>query len=113
MKLSFTLLSIIALTSTAHADNKDKADALFKQGKKQMSEKRYADACDSFEKSYKLDPGIGAQLNIAKCYEEWGKIGRAFVSYQAAEKMAIDAKDDREAKIHERVVALEPNVPHL
>jgi tetratricopeptide (TPR) repeat protein len=103
----------LSLAGVAHADNKDKADALFKQGKKQMADKRYADACDSFEKSYKLDPGIGSQLNIAKCYEEWGKIGRAFVAYQAAEKMAKDAKDNREPKIHELVVALEPNVPRL
>jgi hypothetical protein len=113
MKLSLVIVSILALSTSAHADKKDKADALFKEGKKLMGEKRYADACEAFEKSYKLDPGIGAQLNIAKCYEEWGKIGRAFVAYQAAEKMAKDASDSREAKIHELVVALEPNVPHL
>ena len=53
-----------------------------------MGEKRYADACAAFEKSNKLDPGIGTQLNIAKCYEEWGKIGRAFLAYRDAEKMA-------------------------
>ena len=113
MKHSIALLSLLVMTGTAHADNKEKADALFKQGKKQMGEKRYAEACESFEKSYKLDPGIGAQLNIAKCYEDWGKIGRAFVAYQAAEKQAHDAKDAREPKIHELVVAIEPNVPHL
>jgi uncharacterized membrane protein YgcG len=113
MKLSIVVAVVAALTSSALADNKDKADALFKQGKKLMGEKRYADACEAFEKSYKLDPGIGAQLNIAKCYEDWGKIGRAFIAYQAAEKMAKDAKDNREAKIHELVVAIEPNIPHL
>ena len=101
MKLSITVVSILALAAAAHADNKDKADALFKQGKKLMGEKRYADACEAFEKSNKLDPGIGSQLNIAKCYEEWGKIGRAFIAYQTAEKMAKDAKDSREPKIHE------------
>jgi tetratricopeptide (TPR) repeat protein len=114
--MKLVILSIVAiatLAGTAHADNKDKADALFKQGKKLMTEKRYADACDSFEKSYKLDPGIGAQLNIAKCYEEWGKLGRAFTAYQTAEQLAKDAKDPREGKIHELVVNLEPNVPHL
>lgn len=114
--MKHVLISIVAVmstTATAHADNKDKADALFKQGKKQMAEKRYADACESFENSYKLDPGIGAQLNIAKCYEDWGKLGRAFTSYQAAEAMAKDAKDPREPKIHDLVVKLEPSVPHL
>jgi tetratricopeptide (TPR) repeat protein len=108
-----SILAVVAVTGAANADNKDKADALFKQGKKQMGEKRYADACESFEKSYKLDPGIGAQLNIAKCYEEWGKLGRAFTAYQLAEQMAKDAKDSREPKIHALIVKLEPNVPHL
>ncbi|HEY5949962.1 MAG TPA: hypothetical protein VIV40_30920, partial [Kofleriaceae bacterium] len=45
--------------------------------------------------------------------EEWGKIGRAYLAYQAAEKQARDAKDTREPKIHELVVNLEPSVPHL
>lgn len=116
MKLAFTLASIIAVSSVAgvaHADKKDKADQLFKQGKKLMGEKRYADACDAFEESYKLDPGIGAQLNIAKCYEEWGKLGRAFLAYQAAEKLAKDANDTRAAKIHELVEGLDMQVPRL
>src|ERR1044071_392900 len=113
MKLSITLVALVALAAPAHADNKDKADALFKQGKKHMQDKHYADACEAFEKSNKLDAQIGTQLNIGKCYEEWGKIGRAFLAYQAAEKQAKEAKDSREAKIHELIAALEPKVPHL
>ncbi|NVB82278.1 MAG: tetratricopeptide repeat protein [Kofleriaceae bacterium] len=113
MKLSATLLSLALVAGVASANNKDKADALFKQGKKLMSEKRYADACEAFEKSNKLDPGIGTQLNIAKCYEEWGKIGRAFLAYQEAEAMAKAAKDSREPKIHELVEGLDSQAPRL
>lgn len=112
-KLAITLVSILAFASVAHADKKEKADALFKQGKKLMSEKRYADACDAFEESYKLDPGIGAQLNIAKCYEEWGKLGRAYLAYQTAEKLAKEEKDPRADKIHELVEGLDMQVPRL
>ena len=106
MKLSLVCVSIIVLCGVAHADKKEQADALFKQGKKYMEQKRFSDACESFEKSNKLDPAIGTQLNIAKCYEEWGKIGQAYLAYQAAEKQAAGAKDPREPKIHELVVAL-------
>lgn len=113
MKLSCMLLSLVVLAGVAHADKKDKADALFKQGKKLMAEKRYAEACEAFEKSYNADPGLGAQLNIARCYEDWGKLGKALTVYLEAEKAAKDAKDDRAPKIHELVVALEPNVPRL
>lgn len=117
MKLAITLVSILVVTSlpdVAHADSKkERADTLFKQGKKLMGEKRYADACDSFEESFKLDPGIGGKLNIAKCYEEWGKLGRAYTAYLAAEKMAKDEKDPRVDKIHELVEALDTQVPRL
>lgn len=114
--LSITLVALVAVVSvggTAHADKRDRADALFRQGKKHMADKRYADACEAFENSQKLDPGIGTQLNIAKCYEDWGKLGRAYVAYQSAERMAKDANDERAPKIRELLEALRPSVPHL
>ncbi len=113
MKLALSLVTLLALASSASADNKARADQLFKEGKSLMAEKRYADACNAFEESYKLDPGIGAQLNIAKCYEEWGKLGRAFTSYQLAEKMARDAGDNRADKIKELITELDSQVPRM
>jgi tetratricopeptide (TPR) repeat protein len=115
MKLTTTLCiaaAVYHLGGVAFADNK-KADELFKQAKKLMADKRYADACPKFEESYKLDPGIGGELNIARCYEEWGKLGRAYRAYVEAEKQAKDAGDSRQAKIHEFVVAIMPQVPKL
>ncbi|MBV8757511.1 MAG: hypothetical protein JO257_09560 [Deltaproteobacteria bacterium] len=108
-----SLLLVLCLSSAAIADDKSKADALFKQGKKLMGEKKYAEACEAFEKSQSLDPGIGTQLNIAKCYEDWGKLARALKAYRAAQKMATDAHDSRADKIDGLVTELEPQVPHL
>ena len=109
-----TLISIILFATSAAADNnKQQADTLFKQGKKLMEQKRYAEACASFEKSFKLDPVIGAQLNVAKCYEEWHKLGAAFNAYKVAEKMAHDAGDKREPDIHDIIQKLDPDVPRL
>jgi tetratricopeptide (TPR) repeat protein len=113
MKLAITLVSLLLLAGVAGADNKSKADALFKQGKKLMAEKRYAEACDSFEQSFKLDPVVGAQLNVAKCYEEWGKLGRAFTAYQEAEKLARETKDRRAGQIKDLVENLDAQVPRL
>lgn len=112
MKLAITIVSLLLLCGVATA-NKNRADALFNKGKKLMTEKRYADACEAFEESFKLDRTIGAKLNIAKCYEEWGKIGAAFVAYKQAEKMARDAKDDRADKIKQLIEKLDPEVPRL
>jgi tetratricopeptide (TPR) repeat protein len=113
MKIAVTIATIAALAGVASADKKERADALFKDGKKLMADKRYADACAAFEESNKLDPGIGAQLNIAKCYEEWGKLGRAFTTYQAAEKAARAAGDKRADDIKGLITELDSQVPRL
>jgi hypothetical protein len=103
-------LLVLVFASTAHAD---KADALFKKAKKQLAEKRYPEACATFEQVDKLDPGIGAKLNVGKCYEEWGKLALAYRWYTDAETMATAAKDDRAAKIHALAEELDTNVPRM
>ncbi len=104
------LAVVLALTAPAFAD---RADDLFKQAKKLMAEKKYAQACPKFEESYKLDPGIGVEINIGKCYEDWGKLGKAYRAYTDAEKKAKAANDDRAGKIHALVEKLDPQVPRL
>ena len=52
------------------------ADDLFRKAKKLMAEKKYAEACPKFEESYRLDPGIGGELNIAKCLRGVGQARR-------------------------------------
>ena len=104
---------LLLVSSLAVADDKSKADTLFKQGKKLMGEKKFSEACEAFEKSQSLDPGIGTQLNIAKCYEEWGKLSRALKAYRAAQKMATEAHDSRADKIEGLVTEIEAQVPHL
>lgn len=108
MKLALVL--VLALATPAFAD---KADELFKQGKKLMAEKKFAEACPKLEASFKADATIGTELNIGRCYEEWGKLGKAYRAYTDALKRADDAKDNRAPKIQELLAKLEPNVPHL
>lgn len=107
------LLALAVLASPAVADKKDDADALFKKAKKLHGDKKYAEACPMFEKSDALDPGIGAKLNVAKCYEDWGMLARAYRWYSDAEQMAKDAKDKRADKIKELIVAIDSDVPRL
>jgi tetratricopeptide (TPR) repeat protein len=117
MKTTTTVLAcsfLFGLGGVAAADkDKDKADSLFKQGKKLMGEKKYSEACPAFEESFKLDPGIGGELNVARCYEEWGKLGRAYKAYTQAAKMAKEANDPRAPKIDELVAGLDKTVPRI
>ncbi len=107
------IVILLALSSLAYAGDKEKADSLFKQGKKLMGEKKYADACEAFEQSMKLDPGIGTELIIARCYEEWGKLAHAYKAYKSALKMAKEASDNRADKIEGLLNQLDPTVPRL
>lgn len=111
---ALAVLAILAIAvPAAHADNKKKADVLFKKGKRLLDDKRYADACAAFEQSDKLDPAIGTKLNAARCYQEWGKLARAYRWYTDAEKMAKDTKDDRAPKIRGFVEEVDVEVPRL
>lgn len=90
-----------------------KAEALSAKGKKQQAAKRYAEACKTLEQAERLAPGIGAKLDVAKCYEDWGRLARAHHWYGEAHKLALEGDDKRAAKIAERLAALDPEVPRL
>jgi len=90
MRSALALVALCGLAGAAHAD---RADQLFKKGQKLLAEKRYAEACAAFEDSDRLDPEIGAKLNIARCYQEWGKLATAWRWYSEAEQMASKAGD--------------------
>ena len=107
------VLAMLVSAGPALADKKDDADALFKKAKKLHGDKKYAEACPMFEKSDALDPGIGAKLNVAKCYEDWGMLARAHRWYSDAEQMAKDANDKRADKIKELITAIDSDVPRL
>jgi tetratricopeptide (TPR) repeat protein len=100
----------LALAAPAHAD---RADQLFKKGKKLLAEKKYAEACTAFEQSDRLDPEIGAKLNVALCYREWGKLATAWRWFTEAEQMAIKAGDDRAKRIRALITELDRDVPRL
>ena len=108
-------LHLVVLAGSVAAQNtdSDRADALFKRGKKLMDDRRYPEACRAFEESFKLDPGIGAELNVARCYAEWGKLRRAYRAYKHADDMASEENDSREPEIADRVNDIEPQVPRL
>lgn len=100
----------LAVAAPVHAD---RADQLFKKGKKLLGEKKYAEACTAFEQSDRLDPEIGAKLNVALCYREWGKLATAWRWFTEAEQMAIKAGDDRAKRIHALITELDRDVPRL
>ena len=77
-----------------------------------MEAKNYADACQKFAESEKLDPAAGTAMNLATCEEKLGKLASAWQHW----KEAIDAlppKDDRVTFARSRVEELEKKLPRL
>jgi hypothetical protein len=105
---------IFASAAPAAAQNRDAAtaEALFRQGRQAMEAKNYADACQKFAESQKLDPAAGTLMNQATCEEKLGKLASAWQHW----KEAIDAlppKDDRITFARSRVDELEKKLPRL
>jgi hypothetical protein len=117
MNTWLTAAVICGLATTGFADARseraERADQLFKKGRRLLADKKYPEACTAFEDSDKIDPGIGAKLNVARCYEEWGKLATAWQWYADAEQMARTAKDDRAPRIHTLITELDATVPRL
>jgi tetratricopeptide (TPR) repeat protein len=102
------------VAGVADADTpKERADKLFEDGRKYLSAKEYALACTAFEQSHASDPAIGTQLNIALCYEEWGKTASAYRAYVEAERLARIKFDDRAKGARKKLDELAPKVPRL
>lgn len=109
--LALALLLTVA-PGTARADDAA-AEAAFRRGQELLEKKQYEQACRAFEESYREDPAIGAQLNTARCYEQWGKLATALRAYREALRLVREVKDRREADLVALLGELEPKVPTL
>ena len=103
---------LLALPSAAFAD-KARADKLFEEGRGYLQRKEYQLACTAFEQSQQADPAIGTQLNIALCYEQWGKLASAYKAYVATENVAKEKKDKRSKQARKKIDELEPKLGRL
>jgi hypothetical protein len=113
--IAVALCALVWATRAARADRAavERADQMFKKGKKLLADHKYAEACVAFEDSDRLDTQIGAKLNVARCYQDWGKLATAWRWYIDAEQMAIKAGDDRARKIRLLIDQLDPTIPRI
>ena len=113
MKALGVVLVLLGLHSAAFAGDKARADRLFEEGRGYLERKEYALACTAFEQSQQADPAIGTQLNIALCYEQWGKLASSYRAYLEAERLATAKKDNRAKHARKKVNELGPKLARL
>lgn len=86
------------------------AQPLYEQATKEMDAKNYASACPKLEEVVRLVPdGVGARLELAECYEAWGKLASAWSQYAITQGLAIkDGQQQRAQYAQQRAAALKP-----
>jgi len=90
------------------------AQALFDEAKSLMANGHAAEACPKLEESQRLDPGSGTLVNLARCYEQTGKIASAWTKYlEAAAAAKQSGNADRENVAREQANALRPRLSTL
>lgn len=112
------IVGVVALWGTSAAaqagDSKAAAEALFVEGRTLVEQGRLQEACEKFEASQRLDPGLGTMLNLADCYEKIGKTASAWAEYREAIPAARAAgSPEREDLARSRSEALESRLSTL
>jgi hypothetical protein len=110
------LLALATFTAPAAARDADAAaaEAMFDEARRLLAAGDVKAACPKFAESYRLDPALGALLNLAACHEKEGRVATAWSEYRDAEAQATKAKDDKRAAYSKKqAAALEPRLPRL
>jgi hypothetical protein len=104
--LAAALAVVGALAAPAAAD--PAAEALFKEGRALMAAGDPVGACDRFERSQRLEPRVGTLANLAECRRLQGQLAASWEAWIAAEALAKQSGDQREADARAQADALQP-----
>ena len=79
-----------------------------------MKDAKWAEACPMLEESQRVDPGMGTQFQLAKCYEGQGRVASAWIQYvDVADSAKASGQGDKEKAARARADAVAPRVPKL
>ena len=112
------VLAVVGASGAARADEAAKpqvrADALFKEGRQLLDQKKYDEACAKLSESQRLDPGAGTLLALALCHEGQGKTATAWAELDEAAKLGRKVgRQDLASAAEKRARIMEPNLSKL
>lgn len=99
----FLGLALFLVTGSAWAQDggsaiKDASDIIFNEGIELASKKEYAQAAERFLKAIALRDTLGARIELAKCYEELGKVASALEQWRYVQTEAAKEPDNPKAQ---------------
>jgi hypothetical protein len=102
------------LVAQPSATNKAAAEALYQQGAELFEAGDLAPACERFDASQKLDPGLGTMLRLADCLDRLGKTASAWALFREAATTAGERSDvEREDIASHRALDLEQRLSRV
>jgi len=115
VRLSAVAIAIFAANGSASAsEDTDAARALFTEARRLAADGEYGRACPLFEKSLKLESGIGIEYNLADCWEHTGRMASAYEMFRKVASAARNsAQVDRERVATQRADAIASKISRL
>ncbi len=103
-----------SLSTHARADEpRASAVELFAHGRSLAAAGKCDEAIPFFLDTLKLEPSIGALLNLAECYEKLHDEPSAYARFREAAVLAREKSDDREAFARDRAAAIAARTPSV
>jgi hypothetical protein len=113
LPLALTLWALPGLADPS-TSSKAAAEALYLQGTELVAAGSFAQACEKFEASQKLDPALGTMLRWADCLDRAGKTASAWALFREAAGVARGrGEGERERMAEQRASYLEANLSRL
>lgn len=120
MRLLVIVILLASSATAAFAQANPQAEDLFRQGRQAMETKHFAEACQAFEGSQRLEPMVATLMNLADCREKNGQLATAWGLFldvvrqvrDDAKQVALrDVATKRAAALEGRLSRLTINVP--
>lgn len=103
-----------AAAQDVSAADRAAAQVLFDEGRELFSNDQFSAACPKFAESFRLEPALGTQLNLANCYEKMGRTASAWIHFVEAAASAKRANHPKRVEIaQQRAALLEPRLCRL
>jgi hypothetical protein len=113
----FALAACVVFASPLASAQSSKAaiaETAFQRGKELLAEGKPAEACPKFEESHRLDPSVGALLNLGRCYQQLGRTASAWVRFKEAATLSRTlGQTERETVARDHANELEPKLSRL
>jgi hypothetical protein len=110
--VAFALVASAGAATTARADSRTAAEALFQAGRAAARSGDAAGACTRFRESHRLDPALGTRLNLALCEEELGRTATAWGLFLSLVQ-TLPEHDERSRLAREHLDVLDRLVPRV